>query len=122
MALKYMKKYFKNLKQDRLIRWLFIISLLLLIITLVTIIISYSKLPPLIPLYNQLPWGESRLSSTIGIFIPLIFSLSILIINFILSAVSYSLSPLISRVFSITTFLISLITFLFTIRTILLIS
>lgn len=117
-----MKKYFNNLKQDRLIKWLFIVSFVLLVITLIIILISYSKLPPLIPLYNQLPWGESRLSSTIGIFIPLIFSLVIFVVNFLLSAASYSISPLISRIFSITTFLISLITFLFTIRTIFLIS
>lgn len=117
-----MKKYFKNLKEDRLIKRLFILSFALLAITLVAILIYYSKLPPLIPLYNQLPWGEARLSPTPGIFIPLIISLLIFILNIFLSAFAYSISPLISRLFSVTSFLTSLITSLFVFRTIILIS
>lgn len=117
-----MKKYFNYLKEDRLLKRLFIFSFILFLITVIYIIINYSKLPPLLPLFNQLPWGEKRLSDTPGIFIPSIIVLGILVFNIIASSLSHSKSPLISRLFAITCFLTSLLTLLFIVRTIQLIS
>jgi hypothetical protein len=113
-----MKKYFNNLIKDRLVTRLFIISALLLILTLIIILINYTKLPPLLPVFNQFPWGKERLTSTPGIFIPLIIVISYFFLNLLLSMLSYSKYPLIARIFAVTTSLISLLTLLFVIRTI----
>lgn len=113
-----MKKYFNYLRGDRLILRLFSIGFLLTIITIVYILLNYSKLPPLLPVFNQLPWGEQRLSSTWGIFIPSGVVLVILITNIVISSLAYPRSPLISRMFAVTGFLTSLLALLFVIRTI----
>lgn len=113
-----MKKYFKYLREDKLLSRLFVIAFILIAITVVYILINYSKLPPLLPVFNQLPWGEKRLSQTIGIFIPSGVVFAILIFNIIASSLSYPKSPLISRMLAVTSFLTSLLTLLFVIRTI----
>ncbi len=117
-----MKKYFKFIKEDRLLKRLFIVSLILIVLTGTFAILTFSKLPPLLPIFNQLSWGEDRLSPAIGIFIPLLLAIIIYVNNLIFSAISYQISPLISRLFAVTTFLTSFIAFLFTVRTVILIS
>lgn len=117
-----MKKYFKILREDRLVSKLFSGAFVLIFLTILFTILNYSNLPPLIPVFNQLPWGPARLAETLGIFIPTALVLSICLINAILSGYIYSNSPLLSRLFAVTSFLIALLTFLFVTRTILLIT
>jgi len=116
-----MRKYFKYLRQDRLILRLNIITAVLITLTTFYILINYNKLPPLLPVFNQLPWGEERLSTTAGIFIPEAIVATIFIFNIFFSAAIYPFSPLISRMLSITSFLTALLSFLFVVRTITLI-
>jgi hypothetical protein len=78
----------------------------------------FFKLPPFIPLFNQLPWGMERLSEKIGIFLPLSLSWCFFIINSIIAAIIYEKMPLMSRIISVTSFLIALLTFIFIARTI----
>ena len=113
-----MRKFFKYLKDDRLLLRLFILTVILIIVAIIYILINYSKLPPLLPIFNQLPWGEKRLSQTIGIFIPSGVVFAILIFNIVASSLSYPRSPLISRMFAVTSFLTALLMLLFVIRTI----
>ncbi len=113
-----MKEYFKYLKQDKLLKRLFLVSFILIVLTVLYVLLNYRDLPPLLPVFNQLPWGEKRLSSTPGIFIPLVVELGIFVFNIFASALSYPKSPLIARMFAVTSFLISLLTLLFIIRTI----
>ena len=116
-----MKKYIDLAFTDRLIKRLLIVSLILMIVTALFAIFNYQKLPPLIPVFNQLPWGVDRLSNTWGIFIPIIFSLFIFVFNFFASGIVYGESPLLSRMLAITTFIASLLSLLFVFRTITLI-
>ncbi len=116
-----MKKYFKYLRQDKLVLRLFIFSFVFISITFIYIGINYTKLPPLLPVFNQLPWGQERLSITPGILIPPLIVLSIFIVNLFLSAYSYERSPLLARLFAVTSFLTSFLVLLFVIRTITLI-
>lgn len=113
-----MRRYFKYLKDDRLILRLYILASVLIVVTIAYIFINYSKLPPLLPVFNQLPWGERRLSATPGIFIPSIIVFIIFVFNTFVSAIIYSNSPLISRMLAITSFLTTLLTLLFIVRTI----
>jgi len=116
-----MKKYFKNLRKDRLVLRLFILSFIFLVLTFAYVGFNYMKLPPLLPVFNQLPWGQERLGPTFAIFTPPLMALSIFILNIFLAAFSYEKSPLLARLFAVTTCLTGLLTLLFVIRTITLI-
>lgn len=114
----FMRNNFRYLKQDKLLQRLFILSFILIVITTIYTLFSYSKLPPLLPIFNQLPWGEKRLSGTPGIFIPSILVFLILIFNMVISVLFYQRSPLISRILAITSFLTAFMVLLFIVRTI----
>ena len=113
-----MKKYFNTINEDKLLKRLFMVSLLLMALTIIYTLINYSKLPPLLPVFNQLPWGQQRLSLTPGIFIPTIVVLGIFIFNVFASVLVYSRSPLLSRLLAITSFITALLNILFMFRTI----
>ena len=116
-----MKNLINNIKSDRITLRGFILSFLLGIITFVYILIYYKRLPPFIPIFNQLPWGEQRFTQASGIFITLIIFSAIFVFNLILSSFVYDKSPLIARILAATTLLLGIINFIFIIRTILII-
>ena len=113
-----MKELISILKRDKIVFRLLNLSFVFIAITVLYILFEYRNLPPLIPLFNQLPWGEKRLSVTLGIFIPPALVLLIVVINSILTSIIYQKNPLLGRLLSITAFIISLLTFLFIVRTI----
>jgi len=113
-----MKEFFKNIRNDKVFLGSFFLTLFLFIISLIYIILLYNKLPPYIPLFNQLPWGYERLGTTIMIFLPVITVLVIAIGNIILSSIIYNKTQIVSRILAATSFLIAFLSFLFTIRTV----
>ena len=117
-----MKNFINNIKADRLTFRGFIISLLLTFLTALYILLNYRKLPSFIPIFNQLPWGDQRLVSTPGIFIPVIIFSFLCIFNIIFTSAVYSKSPLIARIVAAVTLLLAMINFLFIVRTIFLIT
>ncbi len=114
-----MKGSFSQFKLDKLTFRGFILSFVLAFITVTFILVNYNTLPPFVPIFNQLPWGDQRLTSTPGIFIPIAIFAAIFILNLIFSFLVYSKSPLIARIFSATTLLVAIMNFLFITRTIL---
>ena len=116
-----MKETIKHIRADKIIKWALYSSLFLLFLQIVLILIIYTSLPPVIPLFNQLPWGEARLGSRMEIFLPIIIVFAFFIVNFLLLAKLYERLPLVSRIIGITMMLITLLSFIFTIRTIYLI-
>lgn len=116
-----MKEFFKDIAQDKTITLAYLINVVFIIATIVYILFSYAKLPPFIPIFNQLPWGEQRLGSQITIFIPVLVALLILVINTLISSSTYKEIPLISRMLAVTSLLTGILTFLFIIKTITLI-
>lgn len=116
-----MKKVFEYIKNDRLISFCFLTSIILLLISLLIIIICFKFLPLYIPIFNQMPWGYERLGYKTMIFIPLIVSILILIIN---TKIGYFLKMkniLLSRFSFLIILLISILNLVFTLRIILLI-
>lgn len=113
-----MNGFFKNILADKTAQRGFIFCMVIIALSIIYITFYYNALPPLIPLFNQLPWGEQRLSKTIGIFIPPLIALLIFLVNLIIASKFYAKSPLIARMLAITSFLISILTFLFIIRTV----
>lgn len=116
-----MKDFIKNIKADKLTYRGFIFSLLLTVLTTGYILLYYSKIPPFVPIFNQLPWGPQILVPTPGIFIPVIVFVFLFVFNIIFTSIVYSKSPLIGRIVAGVTLLIAAINFVFAVRTVLLI-
>jgi len=114
-----MKKLINNIKADKLAFRGFIISLLLTLVTILYIIFNYSSLPPIIPIFNQLPWGNSRLVPINSIFIPVVIFTIIFIFNVLFTSVVYSKNPLIARIVAAVTLILAMMNLLFIVRTIL---
>lgn len=69
----------------------------------------YSKLPPLIPFFNSLPWGTERLSPPLFIFAVPAGVIIILLLNIYISTRIYLKHALIARILMVNVFLISLL-------------
>lgn len=115
-----MRGFISNIKADKITWRGFILSIFFILLTLLFILANYTKLPPFIPVFNQLPWGTQRLTQTSGIFIPIAVFSFVFILNLIISSFVYPKNPLIARMIASTTLMVAVINFLFTIRTILL--
>lgn len=113
-----MKEFFKDLKSDKLTYRVFISTIFFLLLPLPYILFFYRNLPPYLPVFNQLPWGQPRLAPTWGVFIPSLISLCILITNVILSSILYKKTPLVSRMLAVISFIITILTLLFVFRTV----
>lgn len=118
----FMKEFFKDIIQDKTIISAFFINIFMIIASVIYILISYRNLPPFVPIFNQLPWGEQRLGVQIAIFIPVLVSLSILVINIFISTAIYRNIPLISRMLIAISLLTGILTFLFIVKTITLVA
>ncbi len=104
-------------KADKIIRWGMTFSFILILSQAGLLAVFYLKLPPVIPLFNQLPWGEDRLGAKYEFLLPLFITATFFIFNYILLKKLYKATPLVSRIIGITTFLASLLSFIFVIRT-----
>lgn len=117
-----MKDFFKDISSDKTIILAFFISGSFIITTVIFILFSYTRLPPFLPIFNQLPWGEQRLGTRETIFIPVLAALLILTINIFTSSITYKKIPLIARMLAATSLLTSILIFLFVVKTIILIT
>jgi hypothetical protein len=108
---------FKLIRADKIIRAAMTISLLLILLHIGYLAFFFFSLPPVMPLYNQLPWGEPRLGSRLEVLIPITLTAIFFVINYIFLARLYSTMPLVSRMIGITSLLLSLLSFIFIVRT-----
>src|SRR5579871_3682324 len=99
-----MKETFKHIFQDKIILWSVCLSLLLLVALILYIIIYYPQLPPILPLYNRMPWGYSRLGSKPEFFVPLGISLAFIFINFFAISKMYNKNVFVSRIIGVVSF------------------
>jgi len=113
-----MKNLINNIQADKLAFRGFIISFLLTLLTCFYILINYTHLPPLIPIFNQLPWGNNRLTPSLGIFIPIVIFVIIFIFNVLFTSIIYSKNPLIARLVAAVTLILAMMNLLFIIRTV----
>ena len=117
-----MREHIKTLTADNITRSMMATSIVLFVIQLGIILFSYQNLPPVIPLFNQLPWGAERLGTRLSIFLPFTTALICAFTNLVLASITYNAMPLVARIMGVTSFLVSLLCLIFTIRTILLIT
>jgi hypothetical protein len=107
----------KQVLNDKIIKSGMTISGSIILLETVLVIFFYFSLPPLMPIFNQLPWGEARLGSKLTFFIPLLITLFFFALNFFMITKIHEQTPLLSRILSITTLLVSILSIIFTIRT-----
>jgi hypothetical protein len=112
-----MNAAFKQIRADKIIRTAMSASLLLIVIHIGYLAFFFFSLPPVMPLYNQMPWGEPRLGTRIEVLIPIAITTIFFFINYIFLARLYTTMPLVSRMIGITTLLVSLLSFIFIVRT-----
>lgn len=113
-----MKGLIKRVKADRIIKLSIYFSLGFLLLQLIYASFFYNFLPPILPLFNQMPWGEEQIGVKIEIFLPFLITLSFFSLNFFLSLWFYEKMPLLSRILSFTSLLACILSFIFIVRTI----
>lgn len=107
-----MKDKFDLIINDKLARVAIFVSMFFLVPSIALIIFFYEKLPPVIPLFNSMPWGEERLfSSRINIFFPLIL-IGVFIANIFCSAFVYKKHVLAARLLMLNSLLFFMLSFL----------
>lgn len=111
-----MSEFIKQLSADKIIWWGFLLSIGIIVLELLYGIIFYNFLPPVIPLYNQLPWGVERLGGRIELFFPVVLTGGICILNMLLTRILYEKTPFIARMLTVTTLLCTLLTSFFIVR------
>lgn len=96
-------------RQEKIIKITSQISLGLLLLALVFLAVFWQKLPPEIPLFYSLPWGEEQLGPP-SFFLILFFSGFFLgIINFILGLIFFEKHPLAAKIMAFVTTAVSLL-------------
>lgn len=113
-----MNEIINRIKRDKILSTCFTITIAVVVLNIFYIVFFYNHLPPFIPLYNQLPWGEKRLGTREELFIPILVVFVIFNINCIFSSILYPKMPVVSRILSVTTLLVSFFALFFTARTI----
>ena len=104
-------------KADKIIRWGMTFSFSLLLLQALLLGIFFLQLPPILPLFNQLPWGDARIGAKYEIFLPLVIALFFFLFNYFLLRKLYITMPLVSRILGITTLLSALLSLVFVVRT-----
>lgn len=111
-----MKSFFKTLTKDSVLLWSFWLSIIAIIFSVISILVFYPNLPPVLPLYNHMPWGYARLGKTYELFILPFLSLCILITNSLLGSNIHAKVPLLARFLFITSVSLNFFTFIFIVR------
>lgn len=112
-----MNGFISRVKADKVTFNIFLFSLAVVFLSLLLTGIDYFNLPPYVPIFNQLPWGNGRLVATPGVFIPTAFFFLIFVLNFIFASFLYTKeSPLLARIMGGITFTLSIMNLLFLIK------
>jgi hypothetical protein len=104
-----MKEKFNLVLSDQFARVSLLLAVFFVVPLVFLILISYGSLPPLIPFFNSMPWGEERLvNSHVTIFLPFIL-LTVFVGNLLYALIAYKKNVLISRIVLFNCFLFLLL-------------
>jgi hypothetical protein len=112
-----MNSHIKRLTADKVISRMLWVAGLFFVVSIVYLSISYKRLPPFVPLFNQSAWGDGRLAPRLFLFLPSGITLIATIINIEVSSFLYERTPLLARMLMITTFLLTILLFVYYFRT-----
>lgn len=98
--------------QDKINFWILSSSLILISLMFLILALSYNQLPPRIPLFYSLNWGESQLVSNGQIIILPLAAILIMLINLVISWHLHSSQIILKRLLTLSSFLITVMTFI----------
>lgn len=87
-------------------------SVFFITLQLLLIFFKFSQLPPQVPLFYSLPWGEARLASAASLFLLPTLSTTFLIVNLSLSIVYLKTIPLFSYLLAVFSLIFSSFSFI----------
>lgn len=97
----------ETLVPDKLGRTSYLIALLLFFLMVGIITLLFTRIPPTVPMFFTMPWGEARLAPKSMLYILPGVSLLFLVFNLVLGRISLKLSLLLPRVLAVATMVIS---------------
>ena len=104
-----MKGRISILFRDRFLLYTLSLTVIFLITAIALIVLSFQSLPPLVPFFNSMPWGISRLyDSGIALAFPIVL-LGIVLLNTVISISIYKSFVLLSRIVSFNSLLFCLL-------------
>jgi hypothetical protein len=86
-------EFWQQKANSKIFRW----NLVFIIIQVSVLVWKFNSLPPQVPLYYSLPWGELQLASASSLFILPTISIVLLLINHLFSVSLAKTSQLLSR-------------------------
>jgi hypothetical protein len=92
---------------DKFGRTSYVSALFLIIVMISMISLLFGKMPPSVPLYFTLPWGEARLAPKGLLYLLPSISMAFLAFNLGLGRLAAKLSPLLPRVLAVSTAIIT---------------
>ena len=93
----------ETLVPDKLGRTSYLLVTLMILLMSIGIGTIWTRIPPTIPLFFTLPWGEARLAARVMIWLLPGISLLFMILNLSLGKLAGKLSPLLPRVLAVST-------------------
>lgn len=122
MNLNFIKLNLLNKSQKPVLLWLWRAGFAGILLTLILLIILWSGLPPVIPFFYSLPWGEEQLAAPLSLIFFLLGSLLLFCLNTILSLFLERVNSYIAQVLFVSTISLCLISIYTIIRILILIS
>lgn len=97
------KYRFQEFRADRLFFWSSLISLSGWVWTSVLLIFTWKRLPPDVPFFYSLPWGEEQLAAKSSLVFLTVGGIVLYLINMILAILVRPLSVYYTRIILVTT-------------------
>jgi len=85
-------------------------GVIIVMISIITLLLF--RIPVVVPFYFTLPWGEARLAARVTLYLLPVLATVVAITNIILGKMVAGLSPLLPKVLSVTTAVVSIMLFL----------
>jgi hypothetical protein len=98
-------KFWQEKANAKIFKW----NLFFIVLQISFLFWKFSSLPPEVPLYYSLPWGQSQLSSASSLFILPTISLVLLLINHLFAISLAKTSILLSRLLVVVSLIFSLL-------------
>lgn len=117
----FMKEEFKILLSDRMNKYGLFLSIGCILIGFTVFLVMVLRLPPLLPIFYNRPWGQPQLGTPLNLLLLLFMSLAVFFINITLALRFYKSIILLSRILIWVSVLVSLLATVAAIQIILLI-
>lgn len=107
-----MKRFKLFLNADPIIRFSFLVSLIIALLTFFFLIVQFNRLPPELPLFYSRPWGDEQLGKPSHLFVLPGGAFFILLINSYLGFLFSEQELLLSKILLISSVIVSIISFI----------